>query len=210
MATRREFIQMSIAASALPFARVTGADANGSSKTSLGVSTPVWTVYRFVVDGRFPASVAAGRAAAQQGAAVHVMNGGDITPFWFHDLSLRWKEESAVIAGVTGHGPLFVLERLAWDHRMRAIVRVTHRPAFGGLITHEITAPAHLISRVADRLAADDWAAPIAVALTQCSAEPCDSAHVVVTGPASAAIAETGDEPEPLFSWLIVPATHAV
>ena len=32
----------------------------------------------------------------------------------------------AAIAGVTGHGPLFVLEHLAWDHGMKVLVREEH------------------------------------------------------------------------------------
>jgi hypothetical protein len=138
------------------------------------------------------------------------MNGGDITPFWFQELSVRWKQEPVAIAGVTGHGPLFVLERFAWDHGMRVIVRAEHRRSSDGRITHELSAPAHLVSRVADLLTAGDWAAPIGVALTQCSSERCAAANVVVTGPASMAVTENSDEPEPLFSWLIAPTPHAV
>lgn len=146
MTTRREFIQMSVAASALPFTGVTSAGASATERETSGASPAAWPVYRFVVDDRFPESVAAGRAAAERGTAVQVMDGGDITPFWFDELSLRWKQERVAIAGMTGHGPLFVLERFAWDHRMRVVVRAT----------------------------------------------------------------EKSDEPEPLFSWLIAPATDAV
>jgi hypothetical protein len=123
MATRREFIQMSIAASALPFARVARAGTNGGEEPRSETSDRAWSLYRFVVDDRFPESAAAGRAAARQGVTVHVMNGGDITRFWFHDLSLRWQREPVAIAGLTAHGPLFVLERFAWDHGMRVVVR---------------------------------------------------------------------------------------
>jgi hypothetical protein len=167
-------------------------------------------VYRFVVDDRFPASVAAGRAAAQHGAAVHVMSGGDITPFWFDDLSLRWKQEPAVIAGVTGHGPLFVLERFAWDNRMRVVVRAEHRRSSDGLITHQLSAPAHLVSRVADRLTVADWTVRMGVALMQCSSEPCADLHLTVTSSARVRASENSDDIEPLFSWLIAPVTHVV
>lgn len=123
MATRREFIQMSIAASALSIAGVPRAVAKGGDEARAGTPTARPPLYTFIADDRFPESVAAGRTAAEQGIAVHVMRGGDITAFWFHDLSLRWKQEPVAIGGVTAHGPLFVLERLAWDHRMRVIVR---------------------------------------------------------------------------------------
>jgi hypothetical protein len=124
MATRREFIQMTIAASTVWLTRVTTARSNADAQAGPR-SKPRVLPYRFVVDDRFPESVAAGRAAAEDGVTVHGMKDGDITPFWYHELSLRWKEEPVVIAGVTAHGPLFVLERLAWDHGMRVLVRET-------------------------------------------------------------------------------------
>ena len=49
---------------------------------------------------------------------------GDITDLWFHDLDPQWKKQPVAIAGLTAHGPLFCLERLAWDHGMRVVSRV--------------------------------------------------------------------------------------
>jgi hypothetical protein len=126
MTTRREFIQSLAAASALPFGSVTTVGASPNQEKRVENSAPVWPLYRFLVDDRFPESVSAGRAATEQGTAVHVMNAGDITPFWFTDLSLRWRQSPVAVAGVTGHGPLFVLEQLAWDHGMRVMVRQEH------------------------------------------------------------------------------------
>jgi hypothetical protein len=123
MTTRREFIQSLAAASALPLGSVTGVGASRSQENFVESSAPARPLYRFLVDDRFPESVSAGRAAAKQGTAVHAMHGGDITPFWFNDLSLRWRQSPVAVAGVTAHGPLFVLEQLARDHRMRVIVR---------------------------------------------------------------------------------------
>lgn len=124
MTTRREFIQSLAAASALPLGGLTTTvAASGNREPHIENLTPVRPLYRFLVDDRFPESVSAGRAAAQQGSAVHLIRGGDITPFWFNELSLRWKQAPAAIAGVTGHGPLFVLEHLAWDYGLRVMVR---------------------------------------------------------------------------------------
>ena len=53
---------------------------------------------------------------------------GDITDFWYRDLSLLWRERPVAIAGATTHGPLFCLERWAWDHGLR----VTYRGALTG------------------------------------------------------------------------------
>jgi hypothetical protein len=64
---------------------------------------------------------------------VHAIR-GDITDLWFHDLDLRWKQGPAPIAGLTTHGPLFCLERLAWgkgivDHRPPGARVKCYRPA---------------------------------------------------------------------------------
>jgi hypothetical protein len=80
--------------------------------------------YKVIVDERFPSSAAYGEEWRARGAAVHAIR-GDITDLWFHDLDLRWKQQGPVaIAGLTAHGPLFCLERLAWDHAMRVVSRV--------------------------------------------------------------------------------------
>ncbi len=76
-----------------------------------------------IFDERFPASVAFGEEWKARGAAVHAIR-GDITDLWFHDLDLQWKKRPVAIAGLTAHGPLFCLERLAWDRGMRVVSRV--------------------------------------------------------------------------------------
>src|SRR4029453_3303581 len=74
---------------------------------------------RVVCDERFAPSVAFGLEAKRLGAEV-VRTHGDITDFWFEDLSRRWKEQPVGIAGLTTHGPIFCLERFAWDHGLRS------------------------------------------------------------------------------------------
>ena len=81
------------------------------------------TFYKVIFDERFPASVAFGEQWKARGAAVHAIR-GDITDLWFHDLDLQWKKQAVPIVGLTAHGPLFCLERLAWNHGMRAVSRV--------------------------------------------------------------------------------------
>ncbi len=117
MASRREFLQAGIAASVLPMA-VAGSNVAPSERADRV------TFYKVIFDERFPASVAFGEKWKARGAAVHAIR-GDITDLWFHDLDVRWKKQGpAPIAGLTAHGPLFCLERLAWDHGMRVISRV--------------------------------------------------------------------------------------
>jgi hypothetical protein len=111
MASRREFLQASIAASLLP------------AVVSAKAADPDDSFYKVIFDERFPASVAFGHEWKARGAAVHAIR-GDITDLWFHDLDRQWKKQPVAIAGLTAHGPLFCLERLAWDHGMRVISRV--------------------------------------------------------------------------------------
>ena len=88
-----------------------------------------------VYDTRFPASVAFARRAAARGFALHAI-AGDMTRFWYDDLYHRWRAGPAAIAGLTAHGALFCLERLAWEQRMRVVHRREHAP--GG--TESLTA----------------------------------------------------------------------
>ena len=85
----------------------------------------VHRLYKVVADVRFPMGRAFSLEAERLGVGM-VRIEGDITDFWFDDLSLRWKNGPAPIAGLTAHGPLFCLERLAWDHRMRVVFREEH------------------------------------------------------------------------------------
>ncbi len=83
--------------------------------------------YKVIFDHRFQASREFGGEMEKLGAKVHGIH-GDITDLWFHDLYHRWKEGPAPIAGMTAHGPLFCLERLAWDRGMRVLSRTEHPP----------------------------------------------------------------------------------
>jgi hypothetical protein len=121
MASRREFIQAGIVASALPIIGSAG---------DLATQPSAPAFYKVVFDHRFPASREFGREMEKSGASVCGIH-GDITDLWFHDLYHRWKQGPAAIAGMTAHGALFCLERLAWDHGMRVLSRTEH-PAGDG------------------------------------------------------------------------------
>ena len=118
MASRREFIQAGIAASVLPMI----VSAREISRQPLFGAR---SFYKVIFDQRFPASVAFAREMTQLGATVHAID-GDITDLWFHDLHAAWTKQPVAIAGLTAHGPLFCLERLAWDHGMRVTFRAQH------------------------------------------------------------------------------------
>lgn len=114
-ATRREFLQAGVAASLLPLALPVG-------RTHADAAP---ALYRVLYDVRFTESVAYGREAARHGLATTGF-AGDITDFWYHDLSLQWRQQPVSIAGMTTHGPLFCLERWAWDHGLRVVSRAEH------------------------------------------------------------------------------------
>ena len=116
MNSRREFLQAGIAASVLPLAAA-GSSLSPSQRDERA------NFYKVIFDERFPTSVAFGLEWIARGAAVHAIR-GDITDLWFHDLDVQWKKRPVPIAGLTAHGPLFCLERLAWDHGMRVVSRV--------------------------------------------------------------------------------------
>jgi hypothetical protein len=118
MASRREFLQASIAAAVLPIA----AWAKGTASASAGHPS---SFFKVIIDSRFPASVEFGVEMSRLGAPVHSID-GDITDLWYHDLDSMWKKSPVAIAGLTAHGPLFCLERLAWDHGMRVALRTEH------------------------------------------------------------------------------------
>ena len=124
MTSRREFLKAGLAASALLPA---AARADFMVADDLGRGA---AIYKVLYDTRFAASVAFARRAAARGLAVHAMT-GDMTRFWYDDLYHRWRQGPAAIAGLTTHGPLFCLERLAWEQRMRVVYRSEHTPTAG-------------------------------------------------------------------------------
>ena len=119
MINRRQVLQSSLAATSI--ALITGvslAPLQAAHAKALGHPA----LYRVLFDQRFAASREFGREAQWRGQNALGFN-GDITNVWFHDLHPRWQQGPVAIAGLTAHGALFCLERLAWDVGMR----VTHR-----------------------------------------------------------------------------------
>ncbi|HXS80289.1 MAG TPA: hypothetical protein VN818_08385 [Gammaproteobacteria bacterium] len=120
MTSRREFLRAGLTASALlPVC------ARAHFAVGEGVSAATVPLYKVLYDTRFPASVAFARRAAARGLALHAI-AGDMTRFWYDDLYHRWREGPTAIAGLTAHGALFCLERLAWEQRMRVVYRREH------------------------------------------------------------------------------------
>ena len=130
MASRREFLQAGLAASVLPIA----ASAGESAPEALDKAP---SFYKVVFDERFPASVAFAGEMKKLGMPVHGIK-GDITDLWYYDLYERWKQGPVAIAGLTAHGALFCLERLAWDHGMRVVYRADVEPLISWIIAPRV------------------------------------------------------------------------
>ena len=141
MTSRREFLKVGLAASALPVTARAAFAADSSAATV--------PLYKVLYDTRFAASIAFARRAAARGLAVHAMN-GDMTRFWYDDLYYRWQKRPAAIAGLTAHGALFCLERLAWDQRMRVVFRGEHTLAADSCVVHRFEGSTTLLPTAAD------------------------------------------------------------
>ncbi len=156
-------------------------------------------LYKVVYDTRFSASVAFARRAEARGLAVQPIR-GDMTRFWYDDLYHRWRQSPAAIAGLTAHGALFCLERLAWEQRMRVVYRGAHLAAVDGCVAHRFEGPPPLLSQAAASVAAPAWAAALADVVAACPLGGPQQNRQGLTKAAS-----TPPLDEELFSWVIAP-----
>jgi hypothetical protein len=200
MTSRREFLQIGIAAGAWPLAATAARAAGGDA--SRGAAVPL---YRVVYDRRFDDSIAfAGRIEAL-GLPLHAIE-GDMTRFWYEELYHAWRRGPVAIAGLTAHGPLFCFERLAWDQGMRVVLRrAEHKPAAAG-VEHELSGPLAMLhdSLVMTRAGAS-WGERMADVVARC---PSGRAEIASTRLASDAATACADG-ESLYSWVIAPASRA-
>lgn len=120
MTTRRDFLHMALTAPLLPASLRLPPSHGGTDDFFTLVRTEF--LYTVLCDERFAESVAFAEEMSRRGTPVTRFR-GDITEFWYRDLSRRWKASPIAIAGVTTHGPLFCLERWGWDHGLR----IAHR-----------------------------------------------------------------------------------
>jgi hypothetical protein len=201
MTSRREILQIGIAASAWPLAthaaRAAGFDGLGGAATG---SPPVVPLYKVIYDTRFAASVAFGRRATSLGASVHAIQ-GDMTRLWFDDIYHRWRESPVAIAGLTAQGPLFCFERLAWDQGLRVVFRAEHGPT-----GHVLSGPENLLAEARSVLASADWAAEMATVVIRC---PSGRAEIGSGEVGCARGSGLSAADEPLYSWVIAPAARA-
>lgn len=199
MTNRREFLHLGLAATALPAA---GGLFTPKANASVAAPAPAIPLYKILFDAEFAHGRQFGAAAARLGVPFHAMARGDVTDFWYHDLDLAWRAAPSAIAGFTRHGPLFVLEHLAWDRGMRVVLRAEHRPAGNGLIEHVLTGPGASLSRAAALVpAGEEWMSVMAGVVTQCAA----GCSETTTQTVMTRTAHSLPDNEPFYSWVIAP-----
>lgn len=129
MTNRRQFIQSSLAISALSFTELAAMRTVVAGETvagEAGANKTVPVLENFVYDRRFPEAIAAAQQVAGQGIVLREIE-GDLTDLWYEFYSEQWRKQPMTLAGVTASDALFVLETLAYDHGMRVIKRAAHQ-----------------------------------------------------------------------------------
>jgi hypothetical protein len=206
MTTRREFLQAGIAASAVPIAAgalISDKPTMVEPSASAAPLSPM-PFYKVVFDERFPDSVAFASEMKRLGVATHGIR-GDMTDLWYRELYPQWQKAPVPIAGLTGHGPLFCLERLAWDHGMRVMFRGEHQYRTDGCVEHVVSAHEAVLRHTAGLAAAgSNWSAQLAGLVSTCGQGRLETSAAIVThlGESSQADQET------LFSWVIGPVVR--
>jgi hypothetical protein len=201
MTSRREFLQIGVTASALSLAGRAAWAAPGREDSAASSVA----LYKVLYDTRIPASAAFARRAESRGVPTYAMT-GDMTRFWYDDLYHRWLAEPAAIAGLTAHGPMFCLERLAWDQGMRVVFRAEHTPIENGLVRHALTGPVGVLREAQSIAAASNWSdglADLAMRL------PNGRNEIGSVGAVAATHLELPPHANALYSWVIAPARRA-
>jgi hypothetical protein len=185
MSNRREFLQMSLAASALP---VLVAPKRQDRE-------PAWGV---VAEAASPTASLFRVEAARLGLRVWEIH-DDITELWYQELSLLWKEAPLILAGVTLSTSLFCLETLARDHQMRVWFRAEHNSLSDGGMEHIVTGTNRMVEEAS--APAEDWG----VRFARCAAAlPLNESDKIQRRVLTRSSAQT-TEPGPMVSWIITP-----
>ena len=203
MTTRREFLQAGIA---VPLAAgVFASDKPAAPGYASNARPAALSFYKAVFDERFPESVTFAAEMRRLGIATHGIV-GDMTDLWYHDLYPQWMKTPVPIAGLTAHGPMFCLERLAWDHGMRVVFRAEHRFRPDGCVEHVISAGESVLNDAAAlRAAGSNWSAHVAGLVNRCSPGRIETWPAIVTGLGQ----QPPTEQDPLYSWVIAPRARS-
>lgn len=199
MVKRRRLVQSAFAASALSIIKnpVPSASTHASTGTPSSIA-----IYKVIYDERFPESVGFANEIKKSGIPVHGIK-GDMTDVWYNDFYNQWQKSPAAIAGLTAHGALFCLERLAWDKGMRVVLRAEHRVMGEGSMQHAFTGPARLLEHFKAMPQGNNWQEHMATMIASCPAKTTKQCSQTVISENCETNYATDD---PLYSWLIAPA----
>lgn len=189
MSNRREFMQMSLAASALPLL------AGPAPPAQRRDSAPAWGV---VTEAASPLASLFRVEASRLGLSVWEIH-DDITDLWCQELWLRWKEAPHILAGVTLSTSLFCLETLARDHQMRVWFRAEHNRLPGGGVEHVVSGTSRMVEEAS--ALGENWGVGFARFAAALALDESDKVQRRFLARASLEITEPG----PMVSWIIVP-----
>lgn len=189
MSNRREFMQMSLAASALPVLAAPGVAPKRQERE------PAWGV---VAEAASPLASVFRVEAARLGLPVWEIH-DDIADLWYRDLWLRWKEAPRILAGVTLSTSLFCVETLARDHQMRVWFRAEHNRLRGGGVEHVVSSTSRMVEQASTP--GEDWGVRFA---RFAAALPLNESGNVQRRILRRVSRETA-EPGPMVSWVIAP-----
>ena len=207
MTNRRDVIKGGVAATTALFGAgsaiaATGAKAGAMAGERGQPPVPgelVHEIHDIIYDRQFGVAEAFAAAARNRGLAAHAIE-GDVTWLWYNRLDAAWKEGPRTIAGMTGHGALFVLERLAWEKGMVVAFRGFHVPNAKGGIDHRFEGPGSLISRTAQL--DDAWAEAMAELIVHC---PVKRGAKALLSTSTGGTMDWPFKDEGLVSWIIAP-----
>ena len=209
MINRRRFLQAG-AATTLGGALLSTASAMDPFNQAPSGTGPTLPYYVAVFDRRFPESVDFAKAASAYRIETRGID-GDVTDLWYSDLHPRWKKQAVPIAGLTTYGPLFCLERLAWDHGMRVVYQGTHQATSDGNMEHRVSgAVEHAIAEPTWLSGQSPWSADIASLIARVpqpsSRYPLPQAARTPQScnlTAGATSSQRSPAQQPLYSWVI-------
>jgi hypothetical protein len=135
---RREFLQISLASSALPL--IAGELAGEESETSFCNRIERLRVHEVIVEMSSPLALAFRAEAVELGLDAHGIH-DDITDLWYHKLDRQWRNSPTTLAGITLKSSLFCLETLARDYGMRVRFRALHDKTEPGPMVSWIIGP---------------------------------------------------------------------
>lgn len=194
MTNRRDVIKAGVAASAILGARpVLAAGQSGQPQ-----NPPANRFHAVLYDTRYADSIAFAEAARRRGHDTVAIQ-GDVTAYWYQHLDPLWRQGPVAIAGLTEPGPLFVLERLAWEKGLKIAFKAAHTSE-EGRVAHDLSGPAEAMPDLPSR----GWAPMMAWLISDAALQNTGAAsRQIGKGKATVHMPEDG-----LVTWVIAPAGH--